>query len=31
MIAFLGSTIGNLDPAARERFFADMRLRDAPG
>jgi len=31
LIAFLGSTIGNLDPAARKRFFADIRSAMRPG
>ena len=31
LIAFLGSTIGNLDPVARKRFFADIRAAMRPG
>jgi L-histidine N-alpha-methyltransferase len=33
LVAFLGSTIGNLDPAERERFLADLRatLGDGDG
>ena len=31
LIAFLGSTIGNLDPDARARFFADIRSAMGPG
>ncbi len=31
LIAFLGSTIGNLDPAQRRRFLADVRAIMQPG
>jgi L-histidine Nalpha-methyltransferase len=31
LVAFLGSTIGNLEPAARARFFADLHAALAPG
>jgi L-histidine N-alpha-methyltransferase len=31
LVAFLGSTIGNLDPAARARFFADLSATLRPG
>ena len=31
LIAFLGSTIGNLEPAQRARFFADIRSAMRPG
>ena len=31
MIAFLGGTIGNLDPAQRRRFFADLDCSMDPG
>jgi L-histidine N-alpha-methyltransferase len=31
MIAFLGSTIGNFDPAGRKRFFADLADGMRPG
>lgn len=31
LVAFLGSTIGNLEPAARSRFFAEVAAGLAPG
>ena len=31
LVAFLGSTIGNLEPAARHRFLADVRATVQPG
>ena len=31
LVAFLGGTIGNLDPAARKQFLADLRNGLAPG
>ncbi|KAJ1684223.1 hypothetical protein LUZ63_020516 [Rhynchospora breviuscula] len=31
LVVFLGSTIGNLDPAQRARFLADVRSTMAPG
>jgi L-histidine N-alpha-methyltransferase len=31
MVAFLGSTIGNLEPAVRARFLADLAATLAPG
>ena len=31
MVAFLGGTIGNLGPAAREVFFKDLRATLDPG
>jgi L-histidine N-alpha-methyltransferase len=31
MVAFLGSTIGNLEPAERARFLAELRAGLAPG
>jgi L-histidine N-alpha-methyltransferase len=31
LVAFLGSTIGNLDPAERARFLADLRASLVPG
>jgi len=31
LVAFLGSTIGNLDPGQRARFLADLRSTMAPG
>jgi L-histidine N-alpha-methyltransferase len=31
LVAFLGSTIGNLDPDARARFFTDLGAALAPG